>query len=249
MSRLFNLKCQILRKSCHSFRLSQVTLMPSSSVQTPADTTPNKPSNRKKTLLGLILSLLSPNQIRKLRDRYTEGNITIAELSQMSECPPVLLYSILTPLWSKTAIKLRMLRLEKQVYLLRNKGYSTPQIALQLRVSESIVREHAEEQFSEGIYRYRPWYNDRSPKPRDPNELEYDEETLPPTSRLGWIDGMLTDIPAAIKGRCPICGHIVSLPCLACRVRQDIASRVIPKAEGIQETEEDEDREEVLLFR
>jgi len=208
-----------------------------------------KTTNRKKSLLNLVLSLLSVRQVWKLRRRYAEGKQTIAELSQTSECPPVLLYCVLTPLWSRTALKLKMLRLETKIDALRHEGKSIRAITRLLKQPESIVREYSEKRFAGETCLVRPWYHERAPKPRDPNELFYDEETLPPTSRLGWIDGSLTDIPKEHKGRCPTCGHLVFLPCLACRVRQDMETKTIAKPQEHDDTEDENEREPDLLFR
>ena len=215
----------------------------------PPTSSPNKTALQKKALLELILLLLSPKQVHKLREAYAEGKDTIAELSQRSGCPPVLLYSVLTPLWAKTALKLRLFRIERQVVSLKNKGLSDTQIAKQLKLSIDIVNEHSDKQYEESTYQLRPWYTDRAPRPRGPNDLEYDEDTLPPTSRLGWMDGMLTDIPAAVKGRCETCGRLVFMPCLECRVKRDMQIRTISSAtEFLPEDEEDGVVEDDLLF-
>ena len=112
-----------------------------------------------------------------------------------------------------------------------------------------VDREHGEKQFSDETFLIRPWYHERAPRPRDPNELLYDEKTLPPTSRLGWIDGSLTDIPKEQKGRCPTCGHLVFLPCLACRVRRDMATKTIATPQEHDDAEDGDEREPDLLFR
>ncbi len=207
-----------------------------------------KTANRKKALSNLILSLLSPRQIWKLRSRYAEGRDSIADLAERAECPPVLLYCVLTPLWSKTALKLKLLRVEIKVEELRAQGRSIRAIAEILQLPESDIAEHADRRYASETYLVRPWYHDRAPRPVDPNELLYDEETLPPTSRLGWIDDRLTDIPKEQKGRCPTCGHLVFLPCLACRVRHDMATKTIPKAPEYDDAEDREEREPELLF-
>jgi hypothetical protein len=204
---------------------------------------------RRKNLLDLILSLLSPGQVRNLRAKFAEGTMTIAELSRRSLCPPVLLYCILTPLWSKTPVKLRLLRVEKQVVLLKRQKLSESKIAGQLKLPLSVVREHGSRQFSERVTAERPWYHLRAPRPKDPDILEYEESTLPPTLRIGWQDGMLMDIPAARKGVCPTCHHLVAMPCLACRVRADMATRTIPRAEEYEDAEESDGLEPDLLFR
>lgn len=192
--------------------------------------------------------MLSPTQIWKLRERYAEGRETIAEMSLATQCPPVLLYCALTPLWSKTAMKLRLLRLEKEVTLLSRSGWSVRKIARHLKRPERVIREYDDDRFSEAVYLQRSWYNDRAPRPRDPDELIYDEKTLPPTTRLGWQDGQLLDIPEERKGRCPTCGHLVSLPCLACRLRQDMELKRITPAEEFDPADEEDDIEPDLLF-
>jgi len=208
-----------------------------------------KTANRKKRLLELILSLLSSRQVWKLRNRYAQGRESIAELAQLSGCPPVLLYCVLTPIRSRTALKLKMLRIEIQVDRLRAEGKSLRTIARTLRLPEAVVAEHSDRRYANETYLARPWYHDRAPKPPDPNELLYDENTLPPTARLGWMDGALTDIPKENKGRCSTCGCLVFLPCLACRVRNDMAIRMIPKPEEHDDTQDHEEREPDLLFR
>jgi hypothetical protein len=209
-----------------------------------------KPKNfdRKGALKKLILSLLTPREVWRLRSRYTQGDDTIMELSRKSGCPPVLLYSILTPLYSKTAIKLKMLRIEQRVYFLVREGLRLRDIAKRLDMTEQAIREYSEDQYEDKVALLRSWYNDRSPKPSDPNELVYAEDTLPPTSRLGWSDGVLTDISDDRKGRCPTCGYLVSLPCHACRVREDMKKRSIPHAEECDDSRDDEAVREELFF-
>jgi hypothetical protein len=205
--------------------------------------------DRKAALKKLILLLLSPREVWKLRDEYVKGEDTIMELSCKSGCPPVLLYSILTPLYSKTAIKLKMLRTEHRVEALVRKGLRVSEIAKELNLPEQTVREYSEDRYEDRVALLRSWYNDRSPKPPDPDELIYAEPTLPPTSRLGWTDGALTDIPDERKGRCPTCGHLVSLPCLACRVREDMGKRPVTKApEHDDSVDEDFIKKPALFF-
>ena len=208
-----------------------------------------KTAIRRKTLLKQILSLLSTRQIWKLRHRYAEGRESIAELARRSGCPPVLLYCVLTPLRSHTALKLRMLRIEMETDRLHAAGKSLRTIARTLRLPESVVAEYTDRRYADETYRTRPWYHERAPKPPDPNEWFYDEKTLPPTSRLGWTDGALTDIPKEHKGRCPTCGATVFLPCLACRVRHDMVTRTISPLEDYDDEADQEEREPDLLFR
>ena len=205
-------------------------------------------AKQRKFLISLILSLLSPVQIRNLRKRYALGRETIAELAKLSHCPPVLLYSVLTPIKSQTPLKLRLLRVEKQVVLLQNEGYSNEQIAEKINISLASVLEHTDECFQTKMYLARPWYHEKADEPADPNELVYDEATLPPTSRLGWKDNELADIPEERKGRCPICGARCSLPCHACRVRHDMTLRPIPKVKDFDPAEEEDEVEEDLMF-
>jgi hypothetical protein len=212
---------------------------------------PGKLNNRRKSLLSLILQLLSPRQVRKLRARYNLGRETVAELSQISGCPPVLLYSLLTPLWSRTAEKLRLLRQETRTGSLHRQGFSSEEIADRLSLPVPTVREHLEERFSVSVFLARPWYNDRAPDPEDRDTALYEESTLPPTSRLGWRDGSLTDLPPEVSGRCCVCGcrgYVHEGRCLACRVRMDMAERKIPHAAEVSDEEEKEEREPDLLF-
>jgi hypothetical protein len=207
-----------------------------------------KAASQRKTLISLILSLLTPSQIDKLRARYSFGKETIAELSKISLCPPVLLYSVLSPVWVKTELKLRLLRAEKQVVLLHNKGYTNAQIAKETKLPLDTVQCHTDDRFHPEMFLARPWYHDKAPKPPDPNELIYDEASLPPVSRLGRTDGILTDIPEERRGWCPSCGHLVSMPCLACRVKRDMLLRQIPKAKEFDPAEEEDEIEPELMF-
>ena len=200
-----------------------------------------KMADSRRALLTIISSLLSNKQIRILQSIYAKGIESIAEIAQRTNCPPVLLYSVLTPLWNKTILKLRLIKVEKQVILLRNKGISDAEIAAQLKLDPEVVAEHSDGRFSPEAFANRPWYHDRAVKPKDPNDLEYEESTLPPTSRLGWKDDVLTDIPEHLKGRCPYCGHLVSLPCLACRLRKDMRIRKINKAPAYVPVDDEED--------
>lgn len=196
-----------------------------SPVETPSPSSPKK----MKALHNLILTLLSPKQVRKLRTRYNRCEETIAELAEISGCPPVLLYCILTPLWYQTDIKLRKLGYEKKVLALRDRGFTNEQIAVKLRMPPWRVKEYGEGCFDPLVYIYRPWYHDKAAPPKAPNDLEYEECTLPPTARLGWTDGTLADIPDEMKGRCPECGQMVWLPCHECRVKRDMKALKIPR--------------------
>ena len=211
--------------------------------------TTGKMAESRKTLAAIISTLLSNKQIRILRASYARGVESIADLAQRTNCPPVLLYSVLTPLWNKTLLKLRLIKVEKQVYLLRNKGVSDEDIAVQLKLDLKTVSEHSDGRYSPEAYLNRPWYHDRAMKPKDPNDLEYDEATLPPTSRLGWNDDKLTDLPEGKSGRCPYCGHIVFLPCLACRLRKDMRRQKINRPPVyVSVDEEEEDVSPELMF-
>jgi hypothetical protein len=213
-----------------------------------AVSTVKKSFDRKSALKKLILSLLTPREVWKLRDSYQNSNDTIMMLSQKSGCPPVLLYSVLTPLYTKTAIKLKMLRMESKVYLLLRKGHRLSEVARLLNTTEQIIREYSIDQYEDAVVLMRAWYNDASPKPPDPNELIYDESTLPTTSRIGWTSSSLTDIDSAHKGRCPTCGYLVSMPCHACRVREDMKNRKIPHAQEYDDKDDDEFKEPDLFF-
>lgn len=207
-----------------------------------------KTFDRKSALKKLILSLLTPREVWKLRDHYLSSDDTIMALSQRSGCPPVLLYSILTPLYTKTAIKLQMLRMESKVYLLLKKGYRISEVARMLGTTEQTVREYSDYQYDDSVVVKRAWYNDSSPKPPDPDDVQYDETDLPTTSRLGWTDNQLSDIPKERKGRCPTCGHLVWLPCHACRVREDMKNHKLPTAKEYKDTDDDDFREPELFF-
>jgi len=186
-----------------------------------------EPENVKlrKKVLKLITSLVSNKQARMLRASFAKGVEDIADLARRTNCPPVLLYVILTPLWSKTAMKLRLLGIEKKVIKLRDRGYSDAQIAKELQLPVKEISEHSDKRWSPETYESRHWYTDRAPKPSDPDELVYDEATLPPLHRIDVEHQNLYDIPHHLKGRCPNCGHLVSIPCLACRVRKDTAQK------------------------
>lgn len=207
-----------------------------------------KTVKNKRKLQELILALLTPKEVWSLRTAYSRGRETVAELSQRSHCPPVLLYCILTPLSTKTAMKLRMLRLESQIVPLFVRNQGVRKIAKALNLPERTVREYTTELFSAKTCELRPWYFQRAPKPPDPNELVYDEDTLPPTSRLEWQNNQLNEIDEQRKGRCPECGRMMYLPCLPCRLLRDMEQRDIPRAEEFDPTDEEDDIEPDLLF-
>jgi hypothetical protein len=56
----------------------------------------------KLAIKTMILSQLPPARIREIRREYLSGRETIAEYSQRTGVPPVLLWSLLTPLFEKT---------------------------------------------------------------------------------------------------------------------------------------------------
>lgn len=207
-----------------------------------------KTVKNKRNLQELILSLLSPHEIWSLRRVYFQGRETIAELSRRSHCPPVLLYAILTPVWSKTAEKLRMLRIESRVVPLYVQGWGLRRIAHALKLPERTIREYTVDLHAERTCKARPWYFDRAPKPPDPNELIYDEDTLPPTSRLEWQNNQLNEIDEKRKGRCPDCGRLMYLPCLPCRLQRDMKRGNIPRAPEFDPADEEDEVEPDLLF-
>ena len=205
-------------------------------------------ARNKRNLRALILSLLTPQEIWNLRKRYALGKETIMEMAKRSHCPPVLLYCVLTPLYSKTAMKLRMLRIESRVVPLYARAWSVRKIAKLLKIPEREIREYTVDLYSESTVRVRPWYHDRAPRPVDPNEILYDEGTLPPTSRLDWQNNQLSEIDEKRKGRCPECGRMMYLPCLPCRIQRDLIRGIIPKAAEFDPADEEDEVEPELLF-
>jgi hypothetical protein len=180
------------------------------------------------------------------------GKESIAEFSQRTSVPPVLLWSLLTPLYEKTHVKHKQLCLETQIRTLWAKGVSTAEIAKTLKILESEVVNYTTEQFSEKMYRLRPWYADRKivldPMTRRWNEF-MGEDKLPPASRLGWKPGELMPIEEDKLGRCPICGEMVHMPCYACTLKEFLKHHTVPHADEVKDIEEVDDILPDLMFR
>lgn len=190
---------------------------------------------QKRQLDRLIRSILSVERIKALRIRYSSGKETVAELSQAEGCLPVLLYAVISPPHIRLPYKLRNIPVEQRVQELFSLNIPDTEIAARLGIAKEVVVINSSGRFAHAAYSARTWYNDKAQGPKDPNFLEYDENTLPPTSRLGWVQDSLTDLPPDSTGRCPTCGKVVFLPCLECRVKEDMQKRKISKPKEITE--------------
>ena len=198
-----------------------------------------------------ILSVLSAVRVRELRAEYASGKESIADISQRTGVPPVLLWSLLTPLYEKTHIKHKLLRLETQIHAMWAKGVSPAIIAKTLRILESEVANYTTEQFSEKMFRLRPWYVDR-PFVLDATESRWNAlmgDKLPPASRLGWKPGELLAIDPDKLGRCPICGMMVHMPCYACALKEFLKHNTLPEAEEARDIEDADEVLPDLMFR
>jgi hypothetical protein len=213
---------------------------------------PSRTDRYKKAIHVTILSQLDVPRVRELRAEYASGRESIAELSQRTDVPPVLVWSLLTPLFEKTHIKHKLLHLETQIRALWTKGVSLAEIAKVLRIQEAEVVNYTTEQFSEKMYRLRPWYADRKivldPMERRWNEFMR-EDKLPPASRLGWKPGELMPIEADKLGRCPICGEMVHMPCYACTLKEFLKHHTVPHADEVKDIEEVDEILPDLMFR
>jgi len=184
---------------------------------------------RQAEIKEIVRSQLSLSQISTLRDRYMTGKETIAELAQMSWCPPVLLYVILTPIAEQTSYKLRILREETNIRGLHNQGLDKKQISVKLRISEETVYENTDGMFSDEMFRLRPWYHEKISL-REEQEYQFPEALLPPvshSSRNGPIE--------IVYDRCPRCGCKVVLPCMACMVRDVVENKLVPLAGEVED--------------
>jgi hypothetical protein len=205
----------------------------------------------KAAIKETILSLLTIPRVRELRAEYAGGKESIADLSQRTDVPPVLLWSLLTPLYEKTHIKHKQLRLETQIRALWTKGIAPAEIARRLKILESAVANDTTEQFSEKMFRLRPWYADR-PFVVDAMESRWNElmgDKLPPASRLGWKPGELLPIEESKIGRCPICGEMVHMPCYACTLKEFLKHHTLPQAEETKDIEDGDETLPDLMFR
>ena len=205
----------------------------------------------KAAIKETILSVLSAARVRELRAEYAEGKESIADLSQRTGVPPVLLWSLLTPLFEKTHLKHKLLRLETQIHAMWAKGIPLAAMAKTLKILESDVLNYTTEQFSEQMFRLRPWYADR-PLVVDATESRWNAlmgDTLPPASRLGWKQGELLGIDADKLGRCPICGQMVHMPCYACALKEFLKHNTLSQAEDAKDIEDADEVLPDLMFR
>jgi len=205
----------------------------------------------RSEIKSLILSSLSVGRVRELRKEYLEGYSTIAEFSQRTDLPPVLLWAVLTPLYERTHTKYKYLQLEFRIYNLTAKGASLKEIAKTLHITEREVLNYTKDRFSEYMYNLRPWYNAR------PVSVYEDEDkwamdagvVLPPASRIGQRAGELSDIDATKLGRCPTCGQKVHMPCYACAVKEYLKENRVPRAEDVADPVSEQDLLPKLMFR
>jgi hypothetical protein len=200
---------------------------------------------------SLVLSRLSAEQMRLFRKRYQEESITIADLAEQMEIPPVVMWSALTPLNEKSVIKHKMLTLESKIYDLLAMAVPEEQIRKELAITEEELKQYTTDRFSEKMYHLRPWYNSRVLLESEDEEKweEKMEGRLPPTSRIGWTSGELRAIEPERLGRCETCGRMVHLPCYACAVEEYVRKNNVPQAEEIQAEEEVVESSANLLFR
>ena len=203
---------------------------------------PTRADRQMATIKSLILSRISVSRAREGRKEYLRGKETIAELSARLDIPPVLLWTVLTPLYDRTQAKYRHLRMETAIYTRWTKGDPIAEIARQLQISEEEVANYTSERFSERAFALRPWYKDR-------HLLDIEDEEqwvaatgaiLPPASRVGQIAGELTGIVEEKLGRCPTCGKKVHMPCYACWLRDYLKNHKVPKAQEVEDDEEEE---------
>jgi len=131
------------------------------------------------------------------------------------------------------------------------KGIPLTEIAKTLKILESEAANYTTEQFSEKMYRLRPWYADRA-FVVDAAESRWNDlmgDKLPPASRLGWKPGELLSIDPDKLGRCPICGRMVHMPCYACALKEFLKHNTIPPAEGARDIEDADEVLSDLMFQ
>jgi hypothetical protein len=203
----------------------------------------------KRRLGDLVRSLLSDAGIRRLRAEYSRGACTVMLLSQQTGVPPVLLYSVVSPIHIGLKYKLEEVPIEAAVDALWKTGVDFVGMTDRLCLPRDIIYRNSFGRFSADTISMRKWYNDYYQVYTSSDTVIYGEDTLPPTSRLGWTvgraDGGLRDVQEGTIGRCPICGNRVYLPCLACRLRADMQDKTFP----LSTQDFSEDPVDVLLFK
>ena len=200
----------------------------------------------------MVLSRLSVSRVQSLREEYAAGRESIAEFSQRTNIPPVLLWVILNPLHEKTQIKYKLLSRETRIFAMLEKGKSVAEIAKSLAITVKEVADYTSERFAPVMYRLRVWYSDRPVSLADEsgeNWLLAMKDVLPPTSRIGHERGELRAIPANKLGRCPNCGKLVHMPCYSCIVLEYVKNNDVPRAEEVVDDEEDDEILPSLMFR
>jgi hypothetical protein len=214
---------------------------------------PTRTKRYKVAIQKFVLSKLSPDRIRELRKEYADNHVTIAELSQKTGVPPVLLWAALTPLYEKVQIKHRLLNLETKIYEKLTHNIPRSQIATELALTENEVANYTVNQFSEMMFTLRPWYNQRySSAESDDEETEWEhftDENLPPASRIGWMAGELSAIKPEKLGRCPTCGKLVHMPCYACALKEHLKTNPVPPAKEVAVDDAEEEPLPPLMFR
>jgi hypothetical protein len=214
---------------------------------------PTRTKRYKAAIQKFVLSKLSPDRVRELRKEYAEKQETIADLSQRTGVPPVLLWAALTPLHEKVQIKHRLLSLETQIYAMLAQNIPRSRIAEELAITENDVANYTVHQFSERMYNLRPWYNQRhvsvTCRTEDPQWEHFTRENLPPASRIGWMAGELSGIKPEKLGRCPTCGKLVHMPCYACALKEHLKTNPVPPAKDIPVEEEEDEPLPALMFR
>jgi hypothetical protein len=211
---------------------------------------------RKRQLANLIGELLTQSHIRKIQAEYSKGQLAIMQISQTMGVPPVLVYGVVTPIHIALGYKLREIPIETRINTLWKQGYTIGDMVTKLRLPSEVIYQHSFGRYSEDVLLMRKWYMQCYNRYTHSEITTYEETSLPPTSRLGWVasngdaSSKLRDVEEATIGRCPICGNKVYLPCLACRTREDIKNKVVPQQLPVNEYEEEEQAElrKPLLF-
>jgi hypothetical protein len=201
---------------------------------------------------SMVLSRLSVSRVQSIRKEYAGGRETIAEFSQRTNIPPVLLWVVLNPLHEKTQIKYKLLSRETRIFTMLEKSKSVAEIVKTLAITEKEVADYTSERFAPVMYRLRVWYSDRPVSLADEsgeNWLETMKDILPPTSRIGHERGELRAIPANKLGRCSTCGRLVHIPCYSCIVEEYVKNNDVPRAEEVVDEEEDDEILPSLMFR
>jgi hypothetical protein len=198
--------------------------------------TSTQPKNKERLeteLKALVASRLNEQRLQKLRNIYAKGTLTIVALSKLTDVPPVLTYSAVTPVRLQTKYKIKSLKVENNIERLLRQSVSALAIKTELKLPLATILLFTKNKFSTYAEVKRGWYSLKYRfREEELDVFEFREETLPPAVKLGMNDSLSSD--AENVHRCGRCGTLNYIPdeftlCLACRTRLILETHQFPE--------------------